>query len=332
MNKFQASILLVLIYTMASVLGAMEPEPESLVVGSMREAQFVGSWWKKMQGEGGDFSHRQTFGGKAVSLDLKKCTLKNLPHRIADARTYRPKGKIKQVFMELFPSSVEGDKIGTTTHGANDLEVALTQLLLMPDVIKNLATYMEPGCTLEIEHIPHSAYISKGYGNAFRIFQSANPFHSFVSDFTLGALRARNIDIRNDMNAYVKYWDEIKKKELEEYEDLEDLINASAISVTYLKQAIKHIKKYTKFKSKSIEDRIDQEIVSCEQIGWPQFLDTYGPNSIITCITQIASILEQQELMIAFLKEIGFKDVKVEIKDNDYNQRKNVFMISAIKI
>jgi len=327
MNKFQNSILLVLIFTLASILHAMEREPESLVVGSTREAQFVGFWWEKMQGKGGDFSHRQTFGGKAVSLDLKKCSLKKLPHRIADARTYKPKGQIKHVFMELFPSSVEADKIGTATHGANDLELALTQLLLMPDVIKNLASYMEPGCTLEIEHIPHSAYIS-GYENTFSLFQSANPFHSFISPYALDALRARNIDFRNDMESYSKYWDEIKKKEPKE---CEGLINVSAISVAYIKRAIEHIEKYTKFKSKTIEERINEEIVLCEQLGWPEFLDTKGPISIITCITQIASIFEQEESIISFLEANGFKDVKIEIKDNDYNQRKNVFMISAIK-
>ena len=45
----------------------MEQAGESLIVGSKREAEFVGFWWLKIQGKGTDFTHKNTFGGRVLT-------------------------------------------------------------------------------------------------------------------------------------------------------------------------------------------------------------------------------------------------------------------------
>jgi hypothetical protein len=149
-----------------------------LVVGSNRSKQATSKIYENMVGPGVDFSHKTTFGGRAITLDLLRCSIKGQRHLVVDARKFNPGEKkvIRAVYMELFPSIDEG-KMGTSMGSKTNL---YEELMCMPHALENLASHMGEGATVEIEHYPHSsAFEVQNYVKLVFSLRKLNPFHCF---------------------------------------------------------------------------------------------------------------------------------------------------------
>lgn len=319
--------LILFLFSLNFLQAAEDSNDLNLIAGSTREAGKLNAWWKKVVGNGGKFSHEETFGGKAITLDTQESKVPGVPHIVADARHYNPSAKIQRLNLELFPSI----DVQTVSIPGNDRDpqAEYTIMMLMPDALTNLGQNMKLEGSLEIEHIPHITCLDyKGYLNLAPILRPLNPFHCFCTPLFIQNLKARNLN----QEQQITFWSNLKKTFPGE---LQAVVDEAERVQPYILEAIENIAKLTKINSNKISQRIDEEIKLCEPNGQATFqtistfIQKYLYTSLITCIIQEECMLTQQGIMADFLEKNGFTDIAINRQDNPYNGRKNVWWISA---
>lgn len=302
-----------------------------LVVGSTRKESYVNPFAKKIFGDTVDFTHQNTFNGKATTLDICPSAILDVPHIQADALSYKPgpNAVIRAIFTELFPSIyLTSQQVSRTKNEKRDPKEVWSEMMLMPETIRNLAQYMTEGATLEIEHLPFTSFYEMGYYvQAVSTLRKYNPFHGFLSPFFMENLEARN---HLGIDAKVAFWKTIldAKKSFMPWNDeaAGSGVDEAIKSHPKLLQAIQNIA--ILLPNEQVEARLNIEF-NLYQTNPAQFFSSLFRGSLSEFIASEFTMLSQQDLIKAFLERNGFKDVRVERKDNPYNNRKNVWMISA---
>lgn len=329
--KILSSILIVSHSLFASeciIQDEKTPKSLHLIVGSTRSKESISLWREKITGSGNDFTHKNTFEGKAISLDIFPSHADSmLPHIQADARTFIPRIKIDAVYMELFPS-IDVHTLGKTQASGNT-ENKIKQMMSMPDAIKNLAQYMNPRAKLEIEHIPYITLLDeKFYVAAVSYLRKENPFNCFLSPLFIENLEARK---QIGLDSKISYWNEIRRDCLERRkwspDDTSGIIHEAVISHHFLLRAIDNIKNLLSLDSNAIEKRLEFEHI--EYVKNPVDFLSQKSGSLISTIAEEFSTLSQEELVCSFLKVNGFEDIFVIRQDSIVNGRRNVWIISG---
>lgn len=312
-----------------------EKEGLYLVVGSTRAAEEVSPYWQKIIGGGTDFTHKNTYGGKAITLNVLRSKIKGLPHIKADATTYNPgrQGPIQAVFFELFPSlQNRGESfkaVSLNTPEQHKQEVS--NLHLMPNAIVNLAKYMPQGASLDIEHIPHIASLPPHLRTLVPMLRNTNPFSWYLSPLHMEALESLKFQ---DENKQEIYWKVIKALKMrDEHWDEEtatSLIDEARTCLPSFRSAIHNLKILLSMNEEEFEQTLAKEVTLYKQ-DRSSFFSKELPDSLSFVIAQEACMLMHGGFMMDFLKKHGFENVDVGRKDNPYNGRENVWMISAIR-
>ena len=305
------------------------PDEVFLVVGSVRKEGTYFSFDRQLFGEDCDFTHRKTFKGKAITLDIRSCEIPNLTHIQADAS--KPIACLKEhsvqaVCFELFPSYK--DESGGM-HSLKNLNESAQDFLLMPNAIKNIARYMKAGASLEIEHSPH--FVSTPKLQTVQDLNRKNPFLYGLSPFFMESIKA--CQYPQDDEKCRKHWDDVltQKRSLFQWCDrnspdhLEDMKSNHHVVV----QATKNIKGYFK-KNKYIQDLINKDYAK-----YLKNADEFYENEFMIGISGLIGVeygvLSQKESIKVFLEKNGFDSVELSRRDNPHNGRKMVWMISGIR-
>lgn len=312
-------------------------EPLYLVVGSTRKEALLSPWRKAIyKSDNQDFSHINTFSGKATTIDLFPCELKEvpeLPHIQTNILTFTPERPIGGVFMELLPSSdvtYKGKK--KEVISSENIEEQTNKLLFLPNVINHIARYMIPGSTLAIEQQP----IIVGSNNInfylkmMPLCAVANPFTHVLSPLYYETFKAylKPEEKRNN------YWARVNNALITKYPNQEvsevrDLVAYAQESVSFLTQAIEAVQKLLPNISKEkIQNRISSEMAIYEKKQ-----ETFDLSQMLlgTIIEEMHMIMFQERVK-EFLVEAGFEAIEVKrVEINPYNGRKNSWIISAVK-
>jgi len=200
-----------------SPLSQSSKEELYLVIGSTREAEKLSNYWQKIIGQGKDFTHKNTYGGKAITLNLFPSKIKKLPHIRADATTYNPgpKAFIKAAFFELFPSiktrGMSCDRRRLDTEAQHDRFIE--EIHLMPHAIDNIAKYMPQGAQLDIEHIPHLVTLPLTLNSVIPMLRTINPFSWYLSPLHMEALESLKYQEERKQDIYWKMIKTLKMKD-----------------------------------------------------------------------------------------------------------------------
>ncbi len=308
-----------------------------LVVGSTRQVRETDALLTRIIGEGIDFSHRKTFGGKAITMSEAPCHLEGMPHIMVNPRTFKPlPGQvIRAMFFELLPSIAgenDDDKIGAKGEYLTNPEASINKMLNMSGVIKNLSTYAVQDATLEIEHWPHG---SVGFSPDFYIktaphLRKMNPFGCFISPYFPDFIMARNL---GDMD-HMLYWKK-RKQELLANDENQDLVDYSIWEATFfqnratLRQAVQNLCSAMQMSNEELEARLSAEY----KVYVEEAMNFYrnSINAISLHIMQEYSVLTQLDHMKSLIEKLGYENVLFEKRDNPLNGRKNSWMITAVK-
>ncbi len=204
-------------------------------------------------------------------------------------------------------------------------------MMLMPNTVRNLSQYMKEGDSLEIEHLPFiSCFDFKIYHSSAITFRKYNPFHGILSPFFM-----ENMDARNHVgvDGKVAYWRSVKERKVSFFpwdeETSGGLIHEATCSHHLILQAIQNIETLLPIDQK-FQARLNIEN-NLYKANPRNFFSNVFIGSLSELIAMEFTVLNQQDSIKAFLERNGFKEVKVERRDNSYNGRKNVWMISAIR-
>lgn len=309
---------------------AAEKNELYLVVGNCRREGAINIWWKHIVGNQTDFTHKNTYNGKATTLDIESSAISGVPHIQADAKTYNPGSQcIRSIFMELFPS-IDIRQIGVTKGAGNNPEKELEKMKLLPNVIRNFSLYMFPGSLLEIEHVPHfTLFDSNFYVRCVSYLKEENPFHLFISPLFMENLKSKKII---DPSHKLEYWEQVKAQKLSQKwteENTNTVIAEAAESHPLLLQALINIQQFIGFNEVQFHKRIDTEIEDYEKDAG-KFHASFH-NTLSSVVAQEFCLLSQHDLIKNFLEQSGFEKVHIAHQDNKYNGRKKVWMITAIK-
>lgn len=318
MKTVRLILLFSIIFSITShAMGLSENDSIPLIVGSYGKQEPMNFWLKCMVGDGKDFSHKETFNGNGYTLDINSSFTNSKKHFKCSAINFTPKFKLSKLYFELFPS--------VDIYSGND-----ESLIYLPLAIKNLTKFLEDGAVLEMEHFP---FISLGgkelYDDStFKTLRTMNPFHNFMTEYFIEMLdivsSSKNKDELNELkNKFIKKF--VKK----------DVSYEMETSMKCIEMAIQHIKKVASNRIKNFESefdkRIEEEFSIIKENGLTSFFSSKDNslNNLIAAISCVGSIFHNMDEMKNFLGKLGYKDVTIECKDNKYNGRKNVFMISA---
>jgi hypothetical protein len=151
-------------------LGATDAEL-FLVVGSMRRELSSGGIASQIhRTENLDFTHQNSFGGQATTLDLSPSAILGARHIVGDATTIDLPGQtIAHLVLERLP----------TTSGRTDRLEFVAENNLTDRVLRNLSRFMKPGAKLEIELDPYLKFFFEAI--ELEEFAQLNPFHAWYN-------------------------------------------------------------------------------------------------------------------------------------------------------
>jgi hypothetical protein len=189
----------------------------SLVIGSDRSSAdfndevstfppYVWDLW----GRDVDFSHVNTFNGKAVTMDLNKCAISGAKHIIGNAQTFNFAGiyNIQRVFIERFPTSnlqpttetilgvrsgANNDSVSSSTSPTNfnQFDQNIRYANALSQVVEQVAQAMKSKAILEIEWDPYTCCHEV---NSFEIMKQLNEYNPF-NGFYIRRLMMEAIDV-----------------------------------------------------------------------------------------------------------------------------------------
>jgi hypothetical protein len=305
-----------------------------LVVGSSRKTStYINPYAEKIFGKDIDLTHRKTFNGQAITLDLRTSSDGELPHIQGDACSYTPSEgtRFRAVFMELFPSIRTSSRVEIRyPKPGKEAGQELSDLMLMPHAIQNLSKYMKEGDSIEIEHLPLLTSLGfTVYHEIAATLKKYNPFHGILSPFFMENMNARNYEGIKEKVAYWKLVRERKVSFLQWDEETSKAIMGEAIrNHVFVLQAIQNIK--TLLPTEQIQQRLNIEF-NIYKANPNDFFSQRFVGSLSELIAWEFTMLSQQDSLKNFFKRNGFGGVKIERKDNPYNGRRNVWMISAMR-
>jgi len=139
MNKIAISLFFVTVLSYG-----MEEEGLYLVIGSTRNSVVKTTFPTQQlwQEEEADLSHIKTYGGKAITMDIKKSVISGAKHIIGDASVYQfGKNEVKAAYFERLPT-------------INMYKINVEEENYLGNCIKNVGKAMEKEAKIEIEWHP----------------------------------------------------------------------------------------------------------------------------------------------------------------------------------
>ncbi len=311
-----------------------------------------------------DFSHQDTFDGKATTLDLYPDV--GVPNHIpaTDACAYVPSKPIAEVFMENFPSWGARDvmnlqRLNVTMHPELSVEIhkefqkqtsmcppivqAIIQTrmfidlntpctidpLLMPRAIKNLRKHMRSGAKLYIEHMPLFSLPAEKKGK--------NPFSLYVYPLFPDLLKA--VTVTDAEQVWYDAGERLYRLDIP-LESIRSIILEGKEKQELCKKAIELVQvamanatgKFY-FERNTYFEQLNKEINSFST----NFLGKQAQfqQSLSVVIALELERLEQSRAdssINQFLQSQGFTNIQQERVDrNPFNGRSNSWMITAIK-
>lgn len=319
----------------------------SLVVGSNRTVGQINNDYLESYHHGMemDFSHRHTFDGNAITLDLRpdKGIERHIPD--TDVCSFSPKQKIAKVFMELFPSrgvrtpidlqrsvfiaipeaklriirEVSDRLTGLPVSVRNEMLAKMREAMdippeidhcLMQKAITNLARHMKPGAHLHIEHMPLLAKLQSTPYSA--VFMDSNPFLLYVDprfcDLLLFAIETDEAEMSEEQTLY------------------RQAINNIQVEMAAATGKIR-------FDRDDFFKRLAGEIEDLRESFCDKDIAFQKSLSVIVAI-EVARLQQAKadSDINRFLLSLGFKDIHQErVKRNPFNGRSNSWMIVAVK-
>jgi hypothetical protein len=337
-----------------------------LVAGSNRQAGVsVGSLLDSVWGtDKVDMTHRKTFDGQAVTMDLNPSPIKDVKHIVGDARTFDfCKYNIKAVLLERLPTSIDQDACSADRD--NKLENMTKNYL--GTCIQNIAKAMKPETPMHIEWHP---YVSLAPENMqLELLIDKNPFHGFLhlnvmlnSVFIHGGAVANFKFFPNELWPTLE--DMVKKINrlimsfsTQSPTETPHKLTARTVWEALIIQRMIQLKSMVCLDYYSPTDSTDKLI----EAGPRAIYRNFPPQHVNSKISIKGSdgkvntgiVYERKEFQALslfnfliddiaaemnapyvkkYMESIGFGDVSVAKGDNPYNGRKNVWMIRAVKL
>jgi uncharacterized LabA/DUF88 family protein len=313
-----------------------------------------------------DTSHTNTFKGFATTMNVQNCFDPNALHIKGDASTFDfSQLKIKAVFFEKIVTIDERIQDKYLQHREENILDVFGNY--MGKCIENVSKGMEPGAPLTIEWLPNTTIIEDAFIN---ILTKKNPFNAFVNinaavqgifyaEGTTEFLKVLPVSLQplvlqmaQDVTQRLMFFHEqgvepsfesfvnrmnaeaaIFQKMLIENCDVFINYNPSLDTTEKLIQSRKVARK-VKIKDRGIIGKYKNILDNNNEFiseGYYYDATTFLTESFMNFL--LADIMAEKNapLVIDYIKSIGFKDVTIERKTCEFNNRKNVWMIEAAK-
>lgn len=336
-------------------------QPLYLVVGSTRDnthrqPYLITQLW---QDNKADLSHNTTYKSRATTFDLKESCTPNTQHLVGDARTHLfKKNSIKAAYLERLPTF----GICTTQQNIEPIE---TEVNYLGDCIQNIGKAMKRGAKIEVEWHPFLQFTCQNPETLQSIFNQKDieisPFSGSIDmnlacigfDMAQGKIIPKDLHLPEKFLACAQTLSTTLKKLLDFYIEknvgtkellckrIDEEIWLWTTLIREHKIAVLPHGPSANFEDFSkavacfhlVHEDISKKKRAVLELSGEKLYDanSFANNALFCFMLCDATIIHNKAHVKTFMKNNGFKNVKIKRTTSKHNSRENVWIIEGIK-